>query len=175
MKQGAVLVDESDSGQDLSAVFLLEHSVQDGRLTSTGKPHTISQKLQFAAVDKTGTVINAGIAPHLNLRPAKPDEVDLARDLLEEDWLSTNLEKTAVHFATVEMAQQHVAEVRARRLPEIEKVEREVKARLQKEINYWDNRAAELKEDARAGKKTRSEEHTSELQSLMRISNAVFS
>src|SRR3546814_14478374 len=137
MKQGAVLVDETDSGQDLSAVFLLEHSVQDGRLTSAGKPHTISQKLQFAAVDKTGTVINAGIAPHLNLRPAKPDEVDLARDLLEEDLLSTNLEKTAVHFAPVERAQQDVAEVRARRLPEIETVEREVQARLKKEIDYW--------------------------------------
>ena len=155
MKQGAVLVDETDDGQNLSAVFLLEHSVQDGRETSTGRPHIVSQKLQFAAVDKKGGVVNAGIAPHLNLRPAEAAEIALVQDLLEEDWLSTNLEKTAVHFATVEMAQQHVAEVRARRLPEIEKVEQEVKARLQKEINYWDNRAAELKEDEKAGKKTR--------------------
>ena len=54
MKQGAVLVDETDPGQDLSAIFLLEHSVQDARSTSTGKPHIISQKLQFAAIDKDG-------------------------------------------------------------------------------------------------------------------------
>src|SRR3546814_13050553 len=148
MKQGAVLVDETDSGQDLSAVFLLEHSVQDGRLTSAGKPHTISQKLQFAAVDKTGTVINAGIAPHLNLRPAKPDEVDLARDLLEADWLSTNLEKTAVHFPTVEMAQKHIPQVRARRLPESDKVGREVWARRKTDINQRANREAERNEDA---------------------------
>src|SRR3546814_18588210 len=102
MKQGAVLVDESDSGQDLSAVFLLEHSVQDGRLTSTGKPHTISQKLQFAAVDKTGTVINAGIAPHLNQRHAKQDEVELAGDIRGEDRMSTGLETTTVPFDPAE-------------------------------------------------------------------------
>ena len=40
-------------------------------------------------------------------------------------------------------------------MPEIEKVEHEVDARLKKEINYWDARAFELKEQQRAGKKTR--------------------
>jgi hypothetical protein len=45
--------------------------------------------------------------------------------------------------------------VKARRLPEIDKVEQEVRARLKKEINYWDSRAFELKEEERAGKKTR--------------------
>ncbi|MFD1809938.1 helicase-related protein [Gemmobacter lanyuensis] len=63
MKQGAVMVDETDLGQELSAIFLLEHSVQDGRPTSTGKPHIISEKLQFASIDKTGKAANAGIAP----------------------------------------------------------------------------------------------------------------
>jgi hypothetical protein len=55
----------------------------------------------------------------------------------------------------VELAQGHVAEVKARRIPEIEKVEQEVRARLKKEINYWDSRAFELKEEEKAGKKTR--------------------
>jgi superfamily II DNA or RNA helicase len=155
MKQGAVLVDETDTGTDLAAIFLLEHSVQDGRLTSTGKPHIISQKLQFAAVDKQGRTTNAGIAPHLNLRPATPEEIALVKDCLDEPWLTADLERTAVQFATVELAQGHVAEVKARRIPEIDKVEQEVKARLKKEINYWDSRSFELKEEEKAGKKTR--------------------
>ncbi|MBX4863815.1 DUF3883 domain-containing protein [Rhizobium bangladeshense] len=155
MKQGAVLVDETDMGTDLAAIFLLEHSVQDGRLTSTGKPHIISQKLQFAAVEKDGHITNAGIAPHLNLRPARPEEMTLVKDCLDEPWLTADLEKTAVQFATVELAQGHIAEVRARRIPEIDKVEQEVKARLKKEINYWDSRSFELKEEEKAGKKTR--------------------
>tara|TARA_R110002124_G_scaffold183401_4_gene350811 strand:- start:39538 stop:43050 length:3513 start_codon:yes stop_codon:yes gene_type:complete len=155
MRQGAVLVDETDPGTMLSAIFLLEHSVQDGRRTGTGNPHVISQKLQFAAIDKSGSVTNAGIAPHLNLRAATVDEIALARDLLEEDWLTSELEKSAVQFATVELAQKHVTDIKARRLPEIEKVEAEVKARLKKEINYWDSRAFELQEEEKAGKKTR--------------------
>jgi superfamily II DNA or RNA helicase len=155
MRQGAILVDETDSGDGLSAVFLLEHTVQDGRITSAGKPHVISQRLQFAAINKAGQAVNAGIAPHLNLRPATAEEVGAVRDLLGEDWLTSELEKTAIRFATVDLAQGHVAEVKARRLPEIEKVEQEVRSRLKKEINYWDSRAFELKEEEKAGKKTR--------------------
>jgi superfamily II DNA or RNA helicase len=155
LKQGAVLVDDTDDGQEISAIFLLEHSVQDGRNTSAGRPHTISQKLQFASVDKSSKAINAGIAPHLNLRPAKPEEISLVQSELSESWLTTELEKTAIRFATVDLAQSHVAEVKARRLPEIDKVEQEVRARLKKEINYWDARAFELKEEEKAGKKTR--------------------
>jgi len=155
MKQGAVLVDETDDNTGLTAIFLLEHSVQDGRPTSTGKPHIISERLQFASVDKAGKATNAGIAPHLNLRPATQDELAVASDKLHEDWLKQDLEKAAVRFATMELAQGHVSEVKNRRLPEIAKVEQEVKARLLKEINFWDNRAAELREDELAGKKTR--------------------
>lgn len=155
MKRGAVLVDDTDPGEEIAALFLLEHSVQDGRQTALGKPHVISEKLQFAAISKTGVATNAGIAPHLNLRPATPAEISLVDDLLQEDWLRNDLEKTAVRFATVELAQSHVAEVKTRRLPEIDKVEQEVRARLKKEINYWDARAFELKEDERAGKKMR--------------------
>jgi superfamily II DNA or RNA helicase len=155
MRQGAILVDDLDDGDELSAIFLLEHSVQDGRTTSHGKPHVISQKLQFAAIDRNGHTSDAGIAPHLNLRPATVDEIDLVRSKLDESWLSSDLEKAAVQYATVELAQSHVASVKARRLPEIAKVESEVQARLKKEINHWDARAFELKEEEKAGKKTR--------------------
>ena len=155
MKTGAVLVDETDAGEEISAIFLLEHSVQDGRITSTGKPHTISEKLQFASIGPTGEAVNAGIAPHLNLRPAKAEEIHLVQDLLDADWLRSDIEKTAINYATIDLAQKHISEVRARRLPEIDKVEQEVRARLKKEINYWDARAFELKEEERAGKKTR--------------------
>ena len=155
MKRGAILVDDTDPGEEIAAIFLLEHSVQDGRPTAAGRPHIVSERLQFAAIDRNGAATNAGIAPHLNLRPARPEEIERVEDLLQADWLRTDLEKTAVRFATVELAQKHVAEVKARRIPEIDKVEQEVKARLKKEINYWDARAFELKQEEQAGKKTR--------------------
>ncbi|WP_121632045.1 helicase-related protein [Tropicibacter alexandrii] len=155
MKQGAVLIDDTDDRSDVSALFLMEHSVQDGRPNALGKPNVISQKLQFAMINEAGDVSNAGIAPHLSLRPATAQETKSVQDLLNAEWLRTDLEKKVVQFATVELAQAHVSEVRARRVPEIDKVEQEVKARLKKEINYWDSRAFELKEQEKAGKKTR--------------------
>jgi len=155
MRQGAILVDETDPGGELSAIFLLEHAVQDGRSIISGKPHIISQRLQFASINKAGEAHNAGIAPHLNLRPATAEEIKTVHDQLHEEWLTNELENTAINFATVKLAQAHVAEVKARRLPEIDKVEQEVRARLKKEINYWDSRAFELKEEEKVGKKTR--------------------
>ena len=155
MKQGAHFVDDTDTGEALSVVVLLEHDVRDGRQLATGKPHIVSEKLQFAAIGPDSNAADAGIAPHLNLRPARLEDMALVDDLLAEAWLSSDLEGTAAAFATVELARAHVAEVKARRLPEIEKVEHEVDARLRKEINYWDARAFELKEQQRAGKKTR--------------------
>ena len=155
MKIGAVLVDDTDSGQDISAIFLLEHDVQDGRRTAGSRPHILSEKLQFAAIGKDGAVADAGIAPHLDLRPAWPDEVALVEDRLNENWLRNDLERTVTEFATAELARTHVAQVKKRRLPEIAKVEGEVRTRLTKEINYWDARAFELTEQERAGKKTR--------------------
>ncbi len=155
MKQGAVMIDDADDSMALSAIFLIEHSVQDGCRTGADRPHIVSQRLQFAAIAETGVTTDAGIAPHLNLRPADADEIAHAEDLLDQDWLTSDLEKPALEFATVELAQRHVAEVKARRLPEIDKVAAEVKARLGREINHWDKRAAELREEEKAGKKTR--------------------
>jgi Domain of unknown function (DUF3883)/DNA methylase len=57
--------------------------------------------------------------------------------------------------ATRETGENHLAEVRRRKLKEIDKVEREVRARLTREINYWDARAARLREEERAGKEQR--------------------
>lgn len=155
LKQGAVMVDDSDLGDELRAVFLLEHSIEDGRRTSKGTPQTVSQRLQFAAINETGAVVSAGIAPHLDLRAATPEELGLAGEELSRPWLSGNLEDGVKKFAIIELAQEHLKEVKARRIPEIEKTEREVQARLKKEINYWDSRAFELKEQEKAGKKTR--------------------
>lgn len=155
MKQGAVLIDDTDDSSEITALFLFEHSVQDGRVVSSGKPNLLSQKLQFASINKAGQVTNSGIAPHLNLRAATADEITSVKEEISAEWLSAELERKVVQFATIELAQSHVAEVRKRRIPEIDKVEHEVKARLKKEINYWDSRAFELQEEEKAGKKTR--------------------
>lgn len=156
LKQGAVLVDDTDDTSQVEALFLLEHSVIDGKTGPNGGANVVSQKLQFATIDGQGNVQNAGIAPHLNLRAATTEEIQVAYAELNADWLRSGLEKRVEQFATINLGKAHVDEVKARRLPEIDKVEREVRARLKKEINYWDSRSAQLKQDEKAGRKVRS-------------------
>lgn len=155
MRQGAVLVDDTDEGTEPRALFLLRHQVEDGRVNPRGEANVISERLQFASVGPDGTIRNAGIAPHLNLRAATAAEIGLCRSDLDVDWLRRDLESTVLAYATAHLARGHLDEVRDRRLPEIDKVQREVESRLKAEIKYWDKRAMELRETERAGGKAR--------------------
>ena len=155
MKQGAVLVDDTDIGMDVRALFLLDHQVQDGRVSSPGNPNVISERLQFASIDADGVARNAGIAPHLNLRAATEVEIHHCQKELDADWLRNKIEATALSYATTDLARGHLEEVKERRLPEIDKVQREVEARLKAEIRYWDNRAMEFREVEIGKRKTR--------------------
>ena len=68
---------------------------------------------------------------------------------------SGDVEDRALGYAIANLVPEHLAEVKTRRIAEIDKVEREVRARLTREINYWDARAARLREEERAGKEQR--------------------
>lgn len=155
LKQGAVMLDQSDMSEDVQAVFLVEHEIHDGRKTSSGQQQTVSKKLQFATLDETGQVGFGGPAPHLNLNVLDDDQLALVQDEISASWLSGPIEEQIKTFAILNLAQAHLKDVKERRLPEIDKVGREVQERLKMEIRYWDDRAMVLKEEEQAGKKTR--------------------
>jgi Superfamily II DNA/RNA helicases, SNF2 family len=152
LRQGAVLVDDGDDGEALRVLAVLSHGIRDGTLTRAGAARTISECLQFVFIDEGGRVREGGPAPHLDLRPATAEERGLVESRLREPWLSRDLEARAMAFAVEHLVPQHLAEVRARRLKLVEKTEAEVKARLAREISWWDNRAHELALEERAGK-----------------------
>ena len=79
----------------------------------------------------------------------------MLNETLDTSWLRRDIEGTVMSYAIGQLVPQHVQEVRRQRLPLIDKVEREVEARLKTQVNYWDRRAQELKAQERAGKKTR--------------------
>jgi hypothetical protein len=69
LKQGAVLVDPADPGEEVRARFYLEHALQDERTTPDGNRRVISKRMQFVEIDGSGHVRNAGPAPYLDYRP----------------------------------------------------------------------------------------------------------
>jgi superfamily II DNA or RNA helicase len=154
LKRGAVLVDERAAGTEPRVLFYLEHALQDAGLTRAGARRVVSQRWLYVELDGAGDVRDAQYAPYLDYRPLAADEpaVDAILDRPECAWISRGLEQRAQGHAVARVVPEHLAEVRDRRLEPIAKTEAAVKARLIREITYWDHRAEQLKLQERAGK-----------------------
>ena len=74
---------------------------------------------------------------------------------LDADWLRQDWDQEVLGYAISHVIPDHIAEVKSQRLEHVDKVEQQVKARLTREITYWDRRAQDLKDRERAGKQTR--------------------
>ena len=156
LTQGAVLVDETDPGTELRALFYLEHTVQDGRKDRNGNPLTLSKQLHFVELAADGTARSAGYAPYLDYRPLEPHEQAEVEGALEaHTFEKETLEREALNHTVLHLMPAHFAEVKARKENLIVKTRAAVKDRLTKEITYWDHRAAELKLQEEAGKQPR--------------------
>lgn len=153
MKRGTIFVDDNDCNTDARLLFYIENSVQDGVILASGKKRIISKSIHFVELKEDGTAINAGYAPYLDYRAVDDNEQEAVRTFLDsQEWLQTDVEDIAVDYAISQIIPPHVANVRERKLKLIEKTVKAVKERLTAEIQYWDFRAADLKEKESAGK-----------------------
>jgi len=160
LRQGAILVDPSDRGETLRALFYLEHTIQDGRTVADGSRRAISRRMQFVEVPlaqseeqtETGQAVNAGPAPYLDYEPLAPADHPLVQPTVERLTAGQDLESWAVAHAIANLVPQHLDEVSRERRPLIAKTVAAVKERLTREILYWDHRAADLREQELAGK-----------------------
>ena len=153
LQQGAILVDETDPGDQPRVLLYLEQAIQNSTPTISGERHVISREVHFVEIGAKGNVEAAGGAPYLDYRPASEAERSALVPLLENDWLKGEaLERHASAYAIEQLVPAHLERVRHRRLELIDKIEAAVQERLTKEINYWDFRAAELRSQEQAGK-----------------------
>ena len=155
LKQGAVLVDEKDDGEDLRALLYLDHSIQDARTNPDGSRRVVSRQMQFVSIDNSGAVRKCGYAPYLDCRAATESEQALVEPLLNEPWLDRSLEQRAVSHAISELVPRHFQEIRSRKEKMLDKTLAAVRDRLTKEISHWDHRAQVLKAQELAGRKPR--------------------
>lgn len=161
LEHGAVLVDDADLGDEPRALFYAEAQVCDGRRAPSGKRRVIGRSLNFVAMDGTGRTWDGGDAPYLDCRPLTPEERPLVDRWREETspFASVN-EKSVVGRAVTDVVPRRVDEVKAVRVPRLEKVRAAVDRRLTQEIRYWDTRAFEARRagDEREVSRARSEE-----------------
>ncbi|MGE0409719.1 MAG: helicase-related protein [Amphiplicatus sp.] len=154
LRRGAVLVDDRDPGTSPRVLFYLEHAIQDASATKSGERCVISKRLLFVEADAEGGMRHLNYAPYLDYRPlaqGEPSaEVVIARP--ECAWITKDLESKAMGHAIANVVPEHLQEVRKRKIELLDKTEAAVKDRLTKEINYWDFRANQLKDQESAGK-----------------------
>ena len=154
LTQGAVLIDESDPGTIPRVLLYLDHTVTDARSGTGGARHVVSRRFEFVTVDRDGLTSPGGVAPYLDYRPPREAELRALKELLAEDWLSgADLERRGLDYAIENIVPTHLSEVTARTEERVARTAAAVRDRLTREINYWDQRAAVLREQAAAGRK----------------------
>jgi hypothetical protein len=147
------LIDPDDLADQPRALFYLDHTIQDGRTDKSGNHRVVSKQLQFIEIDPSGHAKNGGYAPYLDYRPAKPEELTVLSPVLDtQEWLKSDLELQVVSYAIEQLVPSHVKEVRSRREDLVSRTMAAVKDRLTREINYWDHRANQLKDQELAGR-----------------------
>lgn len=151
LRQGAVLIDEADPSQEIRILIYLEHSIQDARVNFDGSRRIISRQFHFVEMDSSGKIRNAGYAPYLDYRPPDASEKDLLDRLSYPEWIR-NIESKVLDYTVQHIVPGHLQAVRARKEAQVDKILGEVRKRLIAEINYWDIRAQQLREQELAGK-----------------------
>ena len=154
LRQGTVLVDPEDHGEQLKFLYVLDHSIRDGTTRSDGQPNVISRRLQFVLIEEDGQAVDAGHAPYVNWRPMTPDEQGRFATIAD-DRIEVDVEHQAMTFAASRLVPEHLREVRGDRDQMLDKTRNAVRQRLLREIQHWDHRANELKAREQAGKRTR--------------------
>ncbi len=149
LRQGAILVDPADDGDEASLLFLLTHEIK------SGDGVVLSKRLQFVRVAPNGAATFAGWAPHLDLTALAPSDRPLLGALLREPWINTDQEQRALALAASTLVPQHYDEVAHRRIAHVDKTLAAVNERLTKEIDHWSDRWMKLREDQEAGKDVR--------------------
>ncbi len=152
LKKGAVLVDTADESDRPRLLVYLENNLLDGRVDRYGNRRAISKRMQFIEINEQGKAWNAGYAPYLDYEPLNEKDRPLIRSLLNAQWLKESLEKKIMDYAVEHIVPGHLEEVRQQKETMVIRTIAAVKDRLTREINYWDNKANELKEQELAGK-----------------------
>ncbi len=145
LETGAILVDPSDFGETPHLLVALSTEISDG----TGA--VVSKRFSFVSMSPDGSVESAGPAPYLDSEPLD-DRPDIAERLLAQPWLSGGVDQVATNWAVSNDQPAHLAEVRDRLLPQIEKTRTEVRKRLSQQSDYLVSEAMKVAEQSATGK-----------------------
>lgn len=141
LKQGTIFIDDNDDSQNFRLLFCIEIKIIDGR------NKILSKKLHFTEIAEGGEIITSNNAPYIDYKSPTDDErKNILAAVQNKNFLKNNLENVATDFIMKNFALPQCREIAANKKISLDKIELEVRRRLNYEINYWDIQAAELRD-----------------------------
>lgn len=146
LERGALLFDPHDPGTTPRLVVALTGEVVDG----TGR--TVSKRFAFVTLTPDGQASTAGPAPYLDAEPLPDAACAAAKQVLTQPWLAGGVETIAGSWAVIHSQPEHLADVRARVVPLLEKTTTAVRQRLLQQVNWQHSEATRVRDEIAAGK-----------------------
>ena len=141
LKQGTIFIDDNDAGKNFRLLFYVEVKFQDGRR------ETIAKRLHFIEISENGQAVLVNYAPYLDYSPPNESErVKILSAVQKTTWLKGDIESIAVSYVIKNLIPSRLREVNADKKSYLDKLERAVRERLSSEINFWDDKARELRD-----------------------------
>jgi superfamily II DNA or RNA helicase len=155
LERGTVLIDDGDLGEEARLLVYLEHTIADGRTTTSGRPMTVSRRFQFVYINSQGETTGTEGAPYLDYRSPTTEELADVEPVRTEEWVRNDVEKRAVDYAIRRLAPEHLDQVRSRTFARVDKTEQKVRERLLRVIADWDTKANRFAEQEASGRQPR--------------------
>lgn len=141
LRQGTVFIDDT-AEKNFRLLFYIETKILND------KSEIISRRLHFVEISEDGQAVLLNRAPYFDYdSPKDPDTLKKILSAAQNmQWLKSNVEKLAINYAIKNLVPPHRQEIAAKRKAYLDKLEREVKTRLNGEIRYLDRYAADLRD-----------------------------
>lgn len=140
LREGTIFIDDTDDDKNFRLLFGIEIEIRDGRQV------TVSKRLRFVEISESGQTSLPKYVPYMDFRaPDENERKEILSAIKSLNWLTSNVEESAISFAAKNLASPYHREIEESRKIYLDKLQREIEERLRSEINSWDKRAAELK------------------------------
>lgn len=147
LKQGCVFLDPQDDGVLPRVLLFLSHTIREEKDPSV----IVSRRIQFVEMRQDGQALDAGWAPYLSYEPFPQEDRELIEDILQSPWISQDLEKMAIGYASDDLAPRHFEEVSQRRCKQADRIRDAVRVRLAKEASFQQDLLLKYKAKAEQG------------------------
>lgn len=151
LKQGCVFLDPADMGNLPRVLLFLSHAIREEKNSSV----VVSRRIQFVEMRQDGQALDAGWAPYLSYEAFPQKDMPLIEDVLNASWLSQDLEKMAIGYASDELAPRHFMEVSQRRCQQADRIRDAVRVRLSKEARFQQDLLLKYQAKEKQGKDMR--------------------